>query len=146
MWVVALAVMGPLLVMWGWGQMAPPPPPDIPQYVATMGTGQLTIIWTQRGPDGDTVQRYTYRVYVEGQKTGTILPNIGCDGPLGTPPYPTTFQCQVSPPTLVKTPGIYRVYLTVAHSSDAKESLPSNTAPFNVRYPPPQPVHAVIMK
>lgn len=148
-----------LLLFVGWQAMAPPPPPPIPQSLMVMPPqANLSLQWVQTGPDLDTTQRYTYRVYVEDpnapltavgerSKTGTILSNIGCDGPLGTPPYPVTFHCRVSPlPPLVKKPGLYRVTLTVAHSSDSKESLPSASAPYHVLYPAPQPPYGVVMK
>lgn len=149
--VMVLVVVGPLLALWGWGQdtpgHAPPDPPPIPQSLMTMGPqANLSLQWVQTGPDGDTVQRYTYRAYIEGQKSGVILTGLGCDGPLGQPPYPSTFHCRATPPPLVKKPGIYRVYLTVAASQDAKESLPSATAPFTVTYPAPVPPHGVVMK
>lgn len=125
------------------GQEVKTRPPDVPQYLMTIGPSSgLSLQWTEYGPSMPEVQKYLYRAYIEGQTDGVPL-TVGCEGPeIGA----GTFHCGSTPPPLVKSPGIYRVMVTAAYSVSEAESAKSASAPFHVVYPAPQPPYAVVMK
>jgi hypothetical protein len=93
----------------------------------------LRLQWTEYATSMNAANTYLYRAYIEGQKEGVPLTQVGCEGPeVGA----GSFHCYAEYlPPLVTKPGMYRIMVSAAWSVSEAESEKSASAPFNVPYP-----------
>lgn len=86
---------------------------------AAQATPSSKLVWDVPASLLSEAQSYTYKIYVDGATTGTVLSNVTCTGT-------TTFSCQVPFPAF--TPGTHNITLTASNA--AGESAKSSPFTF----------------
>lgn len=88
--------------------------------------------WTEAGPDLPTVSGYTYRYYVDGSQSGSVLPFA-----IAWKSGAQVGDFDASTPIPSFTPGVHQLTLTAENLAGV--SLPSNPLVFTFLVAPGQP-------